>query len=225
MRDYKGAYTRLLEMIGDGYSLGQHPIGGTYIGFPGNGFNRICLYEYEKAPQNTYSLVIFAGDTCAQARELFKHFSSAKVIDLEKAGWTVGSHFHFAWQRKNILFTSGDKSLALNEYIDYWRWASGKGYIRKYKKNEFDLLLKRMRHANVMDDRDFTDFHEYFRTHKYQSAITCPGIINRISYSKEKLDEDIGILATELKEKMISLVEIYSQNYVPTSGPQVMSNE
>ena len=225
MRDHKATYTRLLEMIGDGYSLGEHPIGGTYIEFHGSGFNRICLYEYEKALQNTYSLVIFAGDTCAQARELFKHFSNVKALDLEKSGWTIGSHFHFAWQRKNILFTSGDKSLALSEYIDYWRWALAEGYIRKYNKNEFDLLLQRMRHANVMDDRDITEFNGYFRTHKYQSAITCPGIINRISYSKEKLNEDIGILAAELREKMISLVEIYNQNYVPTSKPQVMSNE
>ena len=64
-------------------------------------------------------LMIFAGDTCAQARELFKHFSYAKVIDLENDRWTVSSSFHFAWQRKNILFLNTDKSLALSEFIDY----------------------------------------------------------------------------------------------------------
>ena len=217
MRDYKATYDRLLEIMGEGYSLGGHPVGGTYIEFPGNGFNRICLYEYEKAAQNTFSLMIFAGDTCAQARKLFKHFSDAKAIDLRKQGWSVTNHFHFAWQRKNIFNTEGDKALALSDYIDYWRWALGEGYIRKYKKNEFDVLLMRMRSANIMDDRDIAAFNEYFRTHKYQSVITCPGIINRISYSKERLNEDVEILATELKEKMMSLDEIYSQNYVSTS--------
>jgi hypothetical protein len=216
MRDYKATYDRLLEIMGEGYSLGGHPVGGTYIEFPGNGFNRICLYEYEKAAQNTFSLMIFAGDTCAQARELFKHFSYAKAIDLRKQGWSVTSHFHLAWQRKNIFGTDADKKLDLSEYIDYWRWALGEGYIRKYHKNEFDLLRMRMRNANIMDDRDIAAFNEYFRTHKYQSAITCPGIINRISYSKERLNEDVEILATELKEKMMSLDEIYSQNYVST---------
>ena len=103
VQDNKAIYTRILEIMGEGYSLGEHPIGGTYIEFSGNGFNRICLYEYEKAPKNTFSLAIFAGDTCTQARKLFKHFSYAKVIDLEKGAWFVKSNFHFAWQRKNIL--------------------------------------------------------------------------------------------------------------------------
>ena len=102
--------------------------------------------------------------------------------------------------------------MVLSKYIDFWRWALDEGYIRKYNKNEFDLLLKRMRDGNVMDDRDIADFNEYFRTHKYQSAITCPGIINRMSYSKDRLNEDIDFLAAELKEKMMSLDEIYSQN-------------
>ena len=132
MRDHKETYDRLLEIMGEGYSLGGHPVGGTYIEFPGNGFKRICLYEYEKAPPNTFSLMIFAGDTAAQAKELFKHFSHAKVIDLEKGGWTVTSHFHFAWQRKNIFNTERDKAVPLSDYIDYWRWALGEGYIRKY---------------------------------------------------------------------------------------------
>ena len=74
----------------------------------------------------------------------------------------------------------------------------------------------RMRNANMMDDRDIAAFNEYFRTHNYQSAITCPGIINRISYSKERLNENTESLAAELKEKMMALDEIYSQNYVPT---------
>jgi hypothetical protein len=209
MRDDKYIYTRLLEIMGEGYPLGEHPHGGTYIEFPGNGFKRICLYEYEKAPPNTFSLMIFAGDTCAQARELFTHFSYPKVIDLEKQGWTLTSHFHLAWQRKNIFSSGADKKLDLSEYIDYWRWALGEGYIRKYHKKEFDILLMRMRNANMMDDRDIAAFNEYFRTHKYQSAITCPGIVNRISYSKERLNEDTESLAAELKEKMMSLVQIY----------------
>ena len=210
MRDYKATYDRHLEIMGEGYSLGGHPVGGTYIEFPGNGFNRICLYEYEKAPQNTFSLMIFAGDTCAQARELFKHFTYEKATALEKRGWTLRSSFHFAWQRMNIRLTINGDGLKLSEYIEYWRWALGKGYIRKYNKSEFtDILLKRMQDARVMNDRDVADFNEYFRTHKYQSAITCPGIINRISYPKERLDEDTKILAAELKDKVMSLVEIY----------------
>ena len=59
----------------------------------------------------------------------------------------------------------------------------------------------RMRNANIMDDRDIAAFNEYFRTHKYQSAITCPGIVNHISYSRKRLNEDIESLAAELKEK------------------------
>jgi len=39
--------------------------------------------------------------------------------------------------------------------------------------------------------------------------LRCPGIVNRISYSKERLSEDTESLAAELKEKMMSLVEIY----------------
>ena len=114
MRDDKDIYTRRLEIMGKGYPLGEHPHGGTYIEFPGNGYKRICLYEYEKAPPNTFSLMIFAGDTCAQARELFKHFSYAKVMDLEKQGWTLTSHFHLAWQRKNIFSSGADKKLDLS---------------------------------------------------------------------------------------------------------------
>jgi hypothetical protein len=210
MRDYKATYDRLLEIMGEGYPLGEHQNAGTYIEFPGNGFNRVCLGEYEKAPPNTFSLMIFAGDTCSQARELFKHFSSAKAIDLRKQGWSVTSHFHLAWQRKNIFSADADKKLDLSEYIDYWRWALGEGYIRKYKKNEFDVLLMRMRNAHIMDDRDIAAFNEYFRTHKYQSAITCPGIFNRISYSKERLNDNTESLAAEVKETMMSLVEIYA---------------
>ena len=75
MRDDKATYTRLLELMRDGYPLGEHPIAGAYIEFPGTGFHRICLYEYglyehEKAPPNTFSLVIFAGDTCKQENSL-----------------------------------------------------------------------------------------------------------------------------------------------------------
>jgi hypothetical protein len=207
MRDYKETYTRLVKIIGDGYSLGEHS-SGIYIEFPGNGFERIC-FEYEKTSQNIFSLAIFAGNTCTQARKLYKHFSYAKVIDLEKGGSTVESDFHFMFQSRVILSTKGDKELALSEYIDYWRWALSERYVRKYDKKEFGLLLKRMWNAKVMDDRDIADFNEYFRTRKYQSVITCPGIVNRISYSKERLNEDIESLAAELKEKMMFLAEIY----------------
>ena len=198
--------------MGVGYSLGEHQNGGTYIEYPGNGFNRICLYEYENAPQNTFSLVIHSGDTCKQARELYQHFSYAKAVDLEKKGWTVGSHFHLAWQNKNILFTKGDKAMTLSEYIDYWRRELSQGNIRKYNKEEFGLLQRRMREAKVMNEDDIATFDEFFRTHKYQSAITCPGIVNWISYSKERLNEEIEILSAELREKTMSLVEIYNQN-------------
>jgi hypothetical protein len=217
LNDHKTIYTKLLEIAGEGYSLGEHSNAGTYIDFPGNGFNRICLYENEKVPKNTFSLEIVAGDTCTQARKLFKHLSYAKIIDLKKSGWSVESNFHFAWQRKNILFTRSDKSLAISKYIDYWRWALDKGYIRQYNKNEFDLLLKEMRNANIMNNRDIENFTEYFRTHNYQSAITCPAIINRINYPKERLNEDVENLAAQLKEKIIAIHRVYSQNYVSTS--------
>ena len=188
MRDYKEIYTELLSLMRDSHGLGEHPKGGTYIEYPGNGFNRICLYEPIHAPSGTFSLVIYAGDTCNQARTLFKHFSYAKVLDLEKRGWITKTSFHFAWQRMNIRLTINGDGLTLGEYIEYWRWALQEGYIRKYHKSEFDLLLKRMQDSRIMNDRDVASFNEYFRTHKYQSAITCPGIINRVSYPKERLN-------------------------------------
>jgi len=215
MRNSNAAYKKLLASMRVGYSFGEHQKGGTYIEYSGNGFNRICLYEYENAPQNTFSLVIHSGDTCSQARELFQHFTYAKAVDLEKNGWTVRSHFHLAWQRKNILFTKGDKSLSLREYIDYWRGELSQGNIRQYNKEEFSLLQKKMREAKVMDEYDIAAFNEFFRTHKYQSAITCPGIVNWISYSKERLNEETESLAEELREKTMSLIEIYNQNIVP----------
>jgi hypothetical protein len=193
----------------DGYPLGEHPIGGAYIEYPGNGFNRICLYEPKHAPSGTFSLVIYAGDTCKQAKELFKHFSYAKVLELERSEWITKSHFHFAWQRMNLPLSINGGGLTLSEYIEYWKWALREGYIRLYKKGEFDLLLKRMQDSRVMNDVDVASFNEYFRTNKYQSAITCPGLINRISYPIERLDEDAKVLAAELKEKMKLLVEIY----------------
>jgi hypothetical protein len=221
MQDYKATYTRLLELMRDGYALGEHPIAGSYIEFPGVGFHRICLYEYglyelEKAPPSTFSLVIFAGDTCKQSRELFKHFSYTKAMALEKSGWSVESSFHFSWQRKKIIFPKGYKKLALSDHIDYWKRALDKGYIRKYNDNEFDSLKEMMSDARIMDERDIEDFDKFFRTHKYKSVITCPGIFNRISYSKERLNEDIEMLAAELNEKKKSLIEIYDQSYAPT---------
>ena len=33
--------------MGQAFSLGVHPIGGTYIEFPGRGFNRVCLVDHE----------------------------------------------------------------------------------------------------------------------------------------------------------------------------------
>lgn len=205
---YQTTYTRLLEIMGRGHHFGEHPFGGPYFEFPGNGFNRIFMVEH----QNTFSLAINAGNTCAQARELYKHFTYAKVIDLEEGGWTLRSNFHFAFQHKNILDTRGDQALALSEYIAYWRSPSGKKNMRLYKKNEFDQLRKILRDANMMDDQDVADFIAYFRTHTYQSVITCPGIINRMTYSKDRLDENIDSLAAEIKEKMMLLVEIYDQN-------------
>jgi len=67
-----------------------------------------------------------------------------------------------------------------------------------------------------MNEDDIKDFDDFFRAYKYQSAITCPGITNWISYSKEKLNEKIEILTAELREKTMSLIEIYNQNIVPT---------
>jgi hypothetical protein len=209
MRDYQATYTELLSRMRDSFPLGEHPVGGTYIEYPGNGFNRICLYEPNHTPPGTFALVIYAGDTCNQARALFKHFSYEKAMTLQKLGWTTRSSFHFAWQRKNIIFLTGHETLALSEYIDYWKSPLGKGYMRKYHKNEFEMLLKGMRDANIMDEEDITKFNDFFRRNKYQSATTCPGIINQVSYSKERLNEDIETLAGELKEKLMSLLEIY----------------
>jgi hypothetical protein len=206
------AYTRLLEMMGVGHSLGEHPYGGTYIEYPGKGFNRICLYEYDNAPHNTFSLVIHSGDTCKQAKELYQHFSYAKAVGLEKIGWTIRNNFHFAWQNKNIVSTNGDKALPLREYIDYWSRALREGGIRKYNKNEFGLLQRELAEAKVMDQRDISAFDEFFRTHEYQSAITCPGIINWLSFSKERLHEESEALAAELRDKTMSLIEIYDHN-------------
>jgi len=89
-------YKKLLESMGFDYPLGEHQLGGSYIEYPGNGFNRICLFEYKNAPQNTFSLAIFSGDTSRQAKELFRHFSYAKALDLKKKGWTVKSNFHLS---------------------------------------------------------------------------------------------------------------------------------
>ena len=209
MQDYEATYTRLLELMKDGYALGEHPVGGTYIEYPGNGFNRICLYEAKHAPPGTFSLVIYAGDTCKQARAFFKHFSYEKAMALEKLGWTIRSGFHFAWQRKNIIVPTGHETLALSEYIAYWKSPLGKGYMRKHHKKEFDVMLKGMRDAKVMDEEDIKKFNDFFGKYKYQSVNTCPGIINQISYSKERLNEDIGTLAGELDKKLMSLLEIY----------------
>jgi hypothetical protein len=202
-------YKKLLENMGFDYPIGVHHPGGFYIEFPGKGFNRICLLEYENDPQKKISLVVFAGDTCNQAKELFRHFSYTKVLDLEKQGWTIQNHFHFAWQRKIILRTKGDKELSHSEYIEYWRRELSKGNIRQYKKEEFGLLKARLREAKVMNEDDITAFDEFFRKNKYQSAITCPGIINRINFPKEKLNEKIEILSAELREKTMSLIKIY----------------
>jgi hypothetical protein len=209
MREHKEIYTELLSLMMENYPLGEHRIGGTYIEYPGNGFKRICLYEPKHAPSNTFSLVIYAGDTCNQARVLFKHFSYAKVLELEKSEWITKSHFHFAWQSMNLPLSINGDGLALNEYIEYWRWALKEGYIRKYNKSEFDLLLKRMQDSRVMNNTDIAGFNEYFRVYKYQSVITCPGIINIISHPIERLKEDTKILAAELKEKTMLLFEIY----------------
>jgi len=228
MGNFDPVYRKLLESMGFAYPLGEHQWGGYYIEFSGEvkGFNRICLYESENAPgntfflpdntfsfpDNTFSLVVVSGDTCKQARELFQHFSYEKAIALEKKGWTLENHFHLAWQRKNILRTKGDKTLSLCEYIDYWRHELSQGNIRKYEKKEFSLLKKRLSEAKIMNNYDIEYFDSFFRTHKYQSAITCPGLINWISYPKERLNEKTEILSAELREKTMSLIEIYNQN-------------
>ena len=203
-------YTDLLGMIKGRHSLGEHPVGGTYIEYPGNGFNRICLYEAKHARPGTFSLVIYAGDTCSQARALFKHFSYEKALALEERGWTIRSSFHFAWQRKNIIFLTGHEKLDLSNFIAHWKSPLGRGYLRKFHKQEFVMLLKGMRDANMMDEQDIWRFNDFFRRNNYQSATTCPVIINQASYSKERLNGDIKTLAGELNEKLMSLLGIYS---------------
>jgi hypothetical protein len=213
MRDYKAISERLFELISEGYPVKDYSYTGRYIDYLGKGFNRICIYDYEYDPQSPFfTLAIHAGDTCAQARELFKHFSISKVAALKENEWITTSNFHFAWQRKNIFDPEADKDLDLSEYIDYWRRVPSKEYIRKYGKDEFGLLLKRMREAKVMNEDDIARFDEYFKTHKYQSVITCPGIIHRIKESKEKLDGDLETVAAELNAKKWSLIKIYEQN-------------
>ena len=209
MREHKEIYTELLSLMKGDYPLGEHPIGGTYIEYPGNGFNRICLSEPEHAPAGTFSIEIYAGNTCNQARALYKHISYAKVLDLEKSEWTTKKDFHFTWQRMNLPLNISSDGLSLSEYIEFWRWALREGYIRLYKKSEFDILLNRMQDSRVMNDMDVVRFNEYFKTNKYQSVITCPGIINRISYPIERLNDDTKVLAAELKEKLIILLEVY----------------
>jgi len=213
MGNFNPVFKKLLKNMGFDFPIGEHQTGGYYIECSGKvkGFNRICLLEYENAPQNTFSLAVFSGDTCAQARELFQHFSYEKAVALEQKGWTVEKHFHLAWQRKIIFRAKGDKALSIDEYIDYWRRELSQGNIRQYKKEEFSLLKKRLRDAKIMNDNDIEYFDEFFRTHNYQSAITCPGIVNWVCYSKEKLNEQTEI-SEELREKAISLIEIYKQN-------------
>lgn len=213
MRDYKAIYERLFKLISEGYPVKDYNYTGRYIEYLGQGFNRICIYDYDYDPQSPFfTLAIHAGDTCAQARELFKHFSISKVEALKENGWIVTSNFHFAWQRKNIFDTEADKKLDISDYIDYWRRARSEGLIRKYNRDKFDALQKMLRDAKIMDEDDIARFDEYFKTHKYQSVITCPGIINRIKESKEKLDGDLEILAAELNVKKRSLIKIYEQD-------------
>jgi predicted transport protein len=114
-------YSGLLESMGLGKPLFHN--GDTdvtaYIEYNGNGFNRICLFEYKKEPQDTFSLVICAGDTCSQAKQLFKYFSESKAEVLKQNGWNIKTNFHLAWQRKNILFAKGYEELSLGEYINF----------------------------------------------------------------------------------------------------------
>lgn len=210
MRDHKEIYTELLSLMKADLHLGEHRDGGVFIKYPGNGFNRICLHEPEYAPAGTFSLAIYAGDTCNQARALYKHISYAKVLELEESDWTTKTNFHFAWQNMRLPINPSSDELSLSEYINFWRWALKEGYIRLYKKSEFDILLIRMQDARVMNDMDIARFNKYFRTNKYQSAITCPGIINKISYPIERLNENTRVLAAELKEKLKLLLDIYN---------------
>jgi|GEM_PF-4954488 len=203
-------YSRLLESM----ELGKPQLhrGVTdvtaYIEYNGNGFNRICVLEHEKAPQNTFSLAISAGDTCTQAKQLFKYFSNAKAEALKQNGWNVEANFHLAWQRKNILFAKGYEELSLGEYISFWRSELKQGHIRKYDREEFGLLQEKLRVAKVMNGEDNKNFDEFFRTHKYQSVITCPGIGIWISYSQDRLN-DIESLSTELRDKTLELIKIF----------------
>lgn len=208
-------YSRVLECMGLGKP--QFHNGDTdvtaYIEYNGNGFNRICLFEYEKEPQDTFSLVICAGDTCSQAKQLFKYFSDAKAEAIKQNGWNIKTNFHLAWQRKNILFAKGYEELSLSEYIRFWRSELNQGHIRKYNREEFGVLQEKLRVAKVMNEEDNKKFDEYFRP--YQSAITCPGIVMWISYSKDRLN-DIESLSTELREKTMEFVNILNYaNYSP----------
>ncbi|MFZ4854918.1 MAG: GIY-YIG nuclease family protein [Desulfuromonadaceae bacterium] len=203
-------YSRLLESM----ELGKPQLhkglrtGVTaYIKYHGNGFERICLYEYDKEPQGTFSLVICAGDTCVQAKQLYKLFSAATAERLKQNGWSIEPNFHLAWQSKNILFAKGNKELSLSEYINFWRHDLCQGSIRQYNIEEFDLLKEKMKVAKVMNEGDINEFNEFFRTHKYQSAITCPGIVVWISYSKDRLS-DVETLSTELREKTMEFIKI-----------------
>jgi hypothetical protein len=69
------------------------------------------------------------------------------------------------------------------------------------------VLQEKLRVAKVMNGEDHKNFDEFFRTHKYQSAITCPGIEMWISYSKDRLN-DIESLSTELREKTMEFIKI-----------------
>ena len=119
--------------------------------------------------------------------------------------------------------------MAIGKYIEYWRWALDEGSIGQYKKDEFDLLLKEMRDTNIMDNLDIANFNEFFRAHNYQSMITCPGITNRISYPKERLDgEFMSCLPkhgrVECNRCFVKSTPIFDQSREECDGWRITSN-
>ena len=116
-------------------------------------------------------LMLYPGDSIAQAREFFDGVSADRFLELPRRAWSVRPNLHFAFIQTNLYWPKA--VIPLGKYLEFW--AAKSAIIQKWDREYFEEIFGRLLSVRQLLPEDVEKLRAIYTDSTRNSLNLCPG--------------------------------------------------
>jgi hypothetical protein len=155
-------------------------------------------------------LMLYPGDSVAQAREFFDGVSADRFLELPKRGCSVRPNLHFAFIQTNLYWSKAE--VPLEKYLSLW--SSKRAIIQKWSREHFGLLFERLLSVRQIRPEDVIELRRIYIDSARNSLNLCPGFEVLFSWpvvEATTMDQE-GRFASTVRERIVEAFDTWGQS-------------